>query len=196
MADGAGQHEEVPDGVVVGQALPDVEEHPHGVAEPAGQEPGQAGRREGLHQGPEGDHHEPAHAQVEQHLHDGQGAAAAGHQGGGGDARDGQAPDQAKVVFPKNLPDGLCLPPETELAGKKSGKGRSKIGNKHLKWAFSEAAVLFLRSNPEGMKFKKRLEKKHGKGKAMSILAHRLGRAVYFMLKRERAFDMQTFLAN
>ncbi len=83
-----------------------------------------------------------------------------------------------------------------ESAGKKSGKGWSKIGNKHLKWAFSEAAVLFLRSNPEGMKYKKRLEKKHGKGKAMSILAHRLGRAVYFMLKRGRAFDMQTFLAN
>ena len=76
------------------------------------------------------------------------------------------------------------------------GTGGAKIGNVHLKWAFSEAAVLFLRSNPEGMKYKKRLEKKHGKGKAMSILAHRLGRAVYFMLKRGRAFDMKTFLAT
>ena len=83
-----------------------------------------------------------------------------------------------------------------ESAGKKSGKSWSKIGNVHLKWAFSEAAALFLRSNPEGMKYKKRLEKKHGKGKAMSILAHRLGRAVYFILKRDRAFDMKTFLAT
>ena len=63
-----------------------------------------------------------------------------------------------------------------------------------MKWAFSEAAVLFLRGNPEGIKFKKRLEKKHGKGKALSILAHKLGRAVYYILKRDQAFDMQKFL--
>ena len=28
----------------------------------------------------------------------------------------------------------------------------------------------------------------------MSILAHRIGRAVYFMLKRKRAFDLERFL--
>jgi hypothetical protein len=38
------------------------------------------------------------------------------------------------------------------------------------------------------------LEKKHDKGKALSILAHKLGRAVYFMLKRQVAFDMEIFL--
>lgn len=81
-----------------------------------------------------------------------------------------------------------------ESAGKRYGTGGSKIGNAHLKWAFSEAAVLFLRGNPEGMKFKKRLEKKHGKAKSLSILAHKLGRAVYYMLKRDQAFDMQKFL--
>ena len=81
-----------------------------------------------------------------------------------------------------------------ESAGKRYGSSGSKIGNAHLKWAFSEAAVLFLRNNPEGMKFKKRLEKKHGKAKSLSILAHKLGRAVYFMLKRNQAFDMERFL--
>jgi hypothetical protein len=44
------------------------------------------------------------------------------------------------------------------------------------------------------MKFKKRLEKKHGKGKSLSILAHKLGRAVYYILKQDQAFDMQKFL--
>jgi len=83
-----------------------------------------------------------------------------------------------------------------ESSGKRSGKSWSKIGNVHLKWAFSEAVVLFLRANPEGMKYKKRLEKKHGKAKAISILAHRLGRAVYHMLKRRKAFDMKIFLAS
>jgi hypothetical protein len=38
------------------------------------------------------------------------------------------------------------------------------------------------------------LEKKHGKGKALSILAHTLARAVYDMLKRKVAFDKKRFL--
>ncbi len=83
-----------------------------------------------------------------------------------------------------------------ESAGKRSGTSGSKIGNAHLKWAFSEAAVLFLKGNPEGMKYKKRLVKKHGKGKALSILAHKLGRAVYYILKRDQAFDQEKFLRS
>jgi transposase len=82
-----------------------------------------------------------------------------------------------------------------ESAGKRSGRSRKKIGNMHLKWAFSEAAVLFLRANPKGLEFKKRLERKHGKAKALSILAHKLGRAAYFMLRRNQAFHMERFLA-
>ena len=80
-----------------------------------------------------------------------------------------------------------------ESAGKRSGTSGSKIGNAHLKWAFSEAAVLFLRDNPAGQKLLARLEKKHSKGKALTILAHKLARAVYHMLKRKTAFDMQRF---
>ena len=82
-----------------------------------------------------------------------------------------------------------------ESAGKILGTGGSKIGNVHLKWAFSEAAVLFLRKNPKGQRYRARLERKHGKAKALSILAHKLGRAVYFMLQRETVFDMHKFLA-
>ena len=60
--------------------------------------------------------------------------------------------------------------------------------------AFSEAAILFLRGNEPAKKWFERLSKKHGKGKALSILAHKLGRAVYFMLKNQEPFDMQKFL--
>lgn len=45
------------------------------------------------------------------------------------------------------------------------------MGNLHLKWAFSEAAILFLRHATRGKKFLATQEKKHGKGKALSILA-------------------------
>jgi hypothetical protein len=58
----------------------------------------------------------------------------------------------------------------------------------------SEVAVLFLRNNPEGQKYLARLEKKHSKGKALTILAHRLARTVYHLLRREQAFDMNKFL--
>jgi transposase len=81
-----------------------------------------------------------------------------------------------------------------ESGGKRLGTSGKKIGNAHLKWAFSEAATLFLRNNPQGQKLLARWEKKHDKGKALSILAHKLGRAVYFMLKRKVAFDMEMFL--
>lgn len=81
-------------------------------------------------------------------------------------------------------------------AGKKLGTGGAKIGNVHLKWAFSEAAVFFLRSNPEGQKHLRRLAGKHGKGKALSILAAKLGRAVYLILTKERVFEMGRFLAG
>jgi transposase len=81
-----------------------------------------------------------------------------------------------------------------ESAGKKYGTSGKKIGNAYLKWAFSEVAVLFLRNNPEGQKYLTRLEKKHSKGKALTILAHRLARTVYHLLRREQAFDMNKFL--
>jgi transposase len=81
-----------------------------------------------------------------------------------------------------------------ESAGKRYGTAGAKIGNAYLKWAFSEAAVLFLRDNPTGQKYLAKLEKKHGKGKALTVLAHKLARAVYHMLQRGIAFDMRTFL--
>ena len=62
--------------------------------------------------------------------------------------------------------------------------------------SFSEAAVGFLRNNPQGQAYLSRLEKKHGKAKALTALAHKLGRAVYYMLHRQEAFDMKRFLSR
>src|SRR5918994_823533 len=81
-----------------------------------------------------------------------------------------------------------------ESAGKRYGTSGTKIGHAYRTWAFSEAAVLFLRNHPPGQKFLARLETKHGKGKALTVLAHKWARAVYYMLKRRTAFDMQRFL--
>ncbi|MEJ2240130.1 MAG: IS110 family transposase [Gemmatimonadales bacterium] len=81
-------------------------------------------------------------------------------------------------------------------AGKMHGTSGRKIGNVHLKWAFSEAAVGFLRNNSDGKKYYARLERKHGKGKALTVLAHKLARAVYYIWKRDEVFDQQKFLAT
>jgi transposase len=81
-----------------------------------------------------------------------------------------------------------------ESAGKRYGTSGTKIGNAYLTWAFSEAAVLFLRANPAGQKYLARIVKKHGKGKALTILAHKLARAVYYMWRRDTVFDLDKFL--
>ena len=80
-----------------------------------------------------------------------------------------------------------------ESAGKLYGYGGGKIGNAHLKWAFSEATCMLMRESQRAKDYVAKLEKKHGKSKAMSILAHKLGRAVYFVLKRKDAFDLNYF---
>ena len=58
-----------------------------------------------------------------------------------------------------------------ESAGKRSGTSGANIGKAYLTWAFSEAAVWFLRNNPAGQKDVARLETKQGKGQALTIFA-------------------------
>jgi transposase len=80
-----------------------------------------------------------------------------------------------------------------ESAGKKLGTGGKKIGNAHLRWAFAEAACLFLRSSERAKKWKQRQAAQRGEGKALAILAAKLGRAVYHMLRKREAFDEERF---
>ena len=79
--------------------------------------------------------------------------------------------------------------PEKESNGK-------KIGNSNLKWAFSEATILLLRESEQAKKLQQKLIKKNGEGKALGILSNKLGRAVYYMLKNKKAFDMNKFFGN
>ena len=76
-----------------------------------------------------------------------------------------------------------------ESADKKVSGGHNKIGNVHLKWAFSEAAVLILSGNAEAQKWHERLVSRYGKAKAMSIMAQKLGRTVFYMIKHKEPFN-------
>jgi len=81
-----------------------------------------------------------------------------------------------------------------ESNGKRLGTAGKKIGNVHLRWAFAEAAVLFIPQSQPGKAYFAKLEQKHGKAKALTVLAHKLGRAVYYRLTREQAFDLNRFV--
>lgn len=82
-------------------------------------------------------------------------------------------------------------------AGKSKASPHSKIGNAHLKWAFSETTCLFIRQNEKAKKFVQRKARKQGgKGKALGILSAKLARAVYWMLRRGEAFDEDRFFAQ
>jgi transposase len=83
--------------------------------------------------------------------------------------------------------------PKKTSAGKTTGGGGSKIGNHHLKWAFCEAVMLHLRDGARGKSYMEKLIKKHPKGKAMSIMAAKIARVVYFILLRGKPFDEEKF---
>jgi transposase len=83
--------------------------------------------------------------------------------------------------------------PVKESDGKWAGHSNKKIGNHHLKWAIKEAAILMLRDSQQAKYFVSKLERKYNKGKALGIFTHKLGRAIYFMLKNKEAFDMKRF---
>jgi transposase len=83
-----------------------------------------------------------------------------------------------------------------ESAGKRDGPACTTIGHASLTWAFSAAAVLCLRTNPAGQTYLARIEKTHGQGKALTVLAHQLARAVYDLLTRDVVFDLDLFLQS
>lgn len=83
--------------------------------------------------------------------------------------------------------------PKKTSDGKRAGKSKGKVGNPHLKWAFSEAVMVHLRSDAEGKVFMEKLKRKHPKGKAMSIMSAKIARAVYFILLRGKPFNQGKF---
>ena len=84
-----------------------------------------------------------------------------------------------------------------ESAGKVKGVGGRKIGNAHLKWAFSEAASLDAAvASPAAKSWMQRQSKKRGAKKAHAILEAKIGRTVYHLWRKQVAFDGKKFLAS
>ena len=84
---------------------------------------------------------------------------------------------------------------ERTSVGKKTKGGNQKIGNPHLKWAFSEIILVAQTSSPLIKKYYEKLKSKHEPGKAKSIIAHKFAVAIYYMLKNRQAFDEKRFVS-
>ena len=78
-------------------------------------------------------------------------------------------------------------------AGKIKGLRGGKLGNAYLRWAFGEAAVIGKRSNPHLKAFGQKLEAHNPKPVVNAILANKIARSVYFMLKHGKGFDAALF---
>ena len=82
-------------------------------------------------------------------------------------------------------------------AGKIKGLRGAKLGNPYLRWAFGEAAVIAKRDHSRIGPLAQSLEAKMGgnKFKANTVVAIKLARAVYFMLKNKTVFDPERLIA-
>jgi hypothetical protein len=90
--------------------------------------------------------------------------------------------------------DGRLVNCAQASAGKRYGPGGTKLGRASLTWACSAAAGLFVRDNPAGPNDLRRVAKTPGQGKALTVLAPHLARAVYDLLTRAPAFTMAKFI--
>lgn len=82
-------------------------------------------------------------------------------------------------------------------AGKIKGLRGAKLGNPYLRWAFGEAAVIAKRDHRIIGPLAQSLEARFNgnKFKANTVVAIKLARAVYFMLKHKTVFDAQRLIA-
>ena len=82
-------------------------------------------------------------------------------------------------------------------AGKIKGLRGAKLGNPYLRWAFGEAAVIAKRDHCVLGPLAQRLETKMGgnKFKANTVVAIKLARATFFMLKNQTVFDPERLVA-
>ena len=82
-------------------------------------------------------------------------------------------------------------------AGKIKGLRGAKLGNPYLRWAFGEAAIIAKRDHSVIGPLAQRLEGRFNgnKFKANTVLAIKLARAVYYMLREHTVFDPDRLVA-
>lgn len=83
-----------------------------------------------------------------------------------------------------------------ESAGKKVGRGKAKIGNHFLKYAIAEIIMKASMTAEDISEYYNKLESQNGKARARSIISHKFGIAIYYMLKNKQVFDAKRFVQS
>jgi transposase len=80
---------------------------------------------------------------------------------------------------------------QRESNGKRKGVGNTKCGNKHLAWAFMEAAHFAVQHDETVKRFYQMKCAKSLSVVAIKAVAHKLARACFHILRHGVAFDVQ-----
>lgn len=78
-----------------------------------------------------------------------------------------------------------------ESNGKKKGEGNTKCGNKHLAWAFVEAAHFAVRYDEQIRRYYQKKAARTLPVVAIKAVAHKLARACYHVMKNGEGFDVK-----
>jgi transposase len=83
-----------------------------------------------------------------------------------------------------------CVDSKRLSNGKAKGHGNAKSGNRHLAWAYIEAANYAIRFSPPIKSWFDRKRRRCHRMVALKAVAHKLARACYFILRGHTDFDL------
>ena len=82
-----------------------------------------------------------------------------------------------------------CVKSEYVSNGRKKGSGNRKNGNRHLAWAFLEAANFAIRFNVKAKRFYDKKRSKTNITVARKAMANKMARASYHMMKNQTTYE-------
>jgi transposase len=85
---------------------------------------------------------------------------------------------------------------ERSSAGKHTKGGNQKIGNPYLKWAIADIIIHASHKSQLIGDYYQKLQSRFGKRKAKSVISHKFGIAIYYMLKNKQVFDEKRFVQS
>lgn len=89
-----------------------------------------------------------------------------------------------------------CVKSERESNGKKKGENNRKNGNKHLSWAYVEAANFSIRFSPEAQRFYQKKKAKRNGIVALKALSNKIARASYYIMRDQVPYDVEKLFQN
>lgn len=84
-----------------------------------------------------------------------------------------------------------CVKSEKQSNGKKKGENNKKNGNKHLSWAYVEAANFSIRYSSEAQRFYQKKKAKRNGIVAIKAVSNKIARASYYIMRDQVPYDVE-----